>query len=85
MAKKETDKVPSANIPNVSANDPSNVSLNEYSKLKVKSDIKKKQKQVCRLEDLVTNHETRLEQNRKDLAELKLDIEKLNVLEKLLF
>jgi hypothetical protein len=85
MAKKQIETVPVTNMPNVSANDPSNASLNDYSKMKIKSDIMKKEKMVKRLEVLVNSHETILAQQQQDLSTLKLDLERLQTLERMIY
>jgi hypothetical protein len=38
MAKNQIETVPVSNVPNVSANDPANASLNDYSKMKIKKE-----------------------------------------------
>lgn len=82
---KKIETVPTASIPNVSANDPANVSLNEYSKLKVRSDLRKKENLVKKLKHSIDNHDTILEQQKKDLETFTLEIEKLKSLEKMIF
>ena len=82
MAKKQTPEIiPSANIPNVSASDPSNVSLNEYGKQKVKSDIKKKEKAIMRAKNYIVNHDSLLTQQKELLDVLETELAKLKTLE----
>jgi hypothetical protein len=85
MAKKQIETVPVSNVPNVSANDPANASLNDYSKMKINSDIKKKEKVVKRLSLLVNTHDAILEQQKKDLETYTLDLEKLKTLQNMLY
>lgn len=85
MAKKIIDSVPVNKLPNVSVNDPSNANLNEYSKQKIQLDIAKKEKKVKKLEKYISSHDLILEQQKKDLQELTLDLDKLKCLEKMLF
>ena len=58
--------------------------VNQYAVLKLKNDIKKKQKVVTKLTDLLENKDSHYAQWKKDLDSAKDEIQKLESLEKIL-